>query len=91
MTRKPYPTDLTDPEWDYIAPFVGQKPGRGRRRTVNIREIVNAILYMNKTGRQWNMIPMISLSLTISRIIITGGKMMEHLIRSSMPCVATCV
>jgi putative transposase len=57
MTRKPYPTDLSDPEWDYIAPFVGQKAGRGRRRTVNIREIVNAISYMNKTGCQWNMIP----------------------------------
>jgi putative transposase len=57
MNRKPYPTDLTDPEWEYIAPFVGQKPGRGRRRTVNIREIVNAILYMNKTGCQWDMIP----------------------------------
>lgn len=57
MARKPYPTDLIDPEWEYIAPFVGQKAGRGRRRTVNIREIVNAILYMNKTGCQWNMIP----------------------------------
>lgn len=52
MTRKPYPTDLIDPEWGYIAPFVGQKPGRGRRRTVDMREIVNAILYMNKTGCQ---------------------------------------
>jgi putative transposase len=57
MKHKPYPTDLTDPEWDYIARFVGQKAGRGRRRTVNIREIVNAILYMNKTGCQWQMIP----------------------------------
>jgi putative transposase len=57
MKRKPYPTDLTDPEWEYLARFVGQKAGRGRRRTVNIREIVNAILYMNKTGCQWQMIP----------------------------------
>jgi putative transposase len=57
MTRKPYPTDLIDPEWEYVAPFVGQKSGRGRRRTVDMREIVNAILYMNKTGCQWNMIP----------------------------------
>jgi putative transposase len=48
MTRKPYPADLTDPEWDYIAPFGGQKAGRGCRRTVNIRAIANAILYMNK-------------------------------------------
>ena len=57
MARKPYPTDLTESEWDYIASFVGQKPGRGRRRTVDIREIVNAIMYMNKTGCQWQMIP----------------------------------
>lgn len=57
MKRKPYPTDLIDPKWEYIAPFVSQKAGRGRRRTVDIREIVNAILYINKTGCQWNMIP----------------------------------
>ena len=80
MPRKPYPTDLLDPEWDYIAPFVGQKAGRGRRRTVNMREIVNAIAYMNKTGCQWHMIPHDFPEPGISRIIIICGKMTARLI-----------
>jgi len=52
-----YPTDVTDEQWTVIAPIVAQPPGRGRKRTVNIREIVNAIFYLNKTGCQWEMLP----------------------------------
>ncbi len=57
MTRLPYDSDLNDQEWDCIAPYVSQKPGPGRKRTVNIREIVNALCYMTKTGCQWRMLP----------------------------------
>jgi putative transposase len=57
MIRKPYPTDLTDAQWARIAPMIPPaKPG-GRRRSVNIREIVNAILYFVRTGCQWRNIP----------------------------------
>jgi putative transposase len=55
--KKRYPTDVTDAEWSIIAPIVAQRPGRGRKRTVNIREVVNAIFYLNKTGCQWEMLP----------------------------------
>jgi putative transposase len=55
--NKRYPTDVTDTEWSIIAPTVAQRPGRGRKRTVNIREVVNAIFYLNKTGCQWEMLP----------------------------------
>lgn len=55
--RKPYPSDLADEEWLLIAPLVAQAAGPGRPRTVDIREIVNAILYLNKTGCQWEMLP----------------------------------
>src|SRR3954463_7666379 len=57
MIRKSYPTDLTDAQWARIAPLIPPaKPG-GRRRSVNIREIVNAILYFVRTGCQWRNIP----------------------------------
>ena len=52
--RKPYPTDLTDEQWDVVAPIL--PPARGRR-TVDIREVVNAILYITRSGCQWRMLP----------------------------------
>src|SRR3954447_5496088 len=52
MIRKAYPTDLTDAQWARIAPLIPPaKPG-GRRRTVNVREVLNAILYFVRTGCQ---------------------------------------
>ena len=57
MTRLPYDSDVNDQEWECIAPCVAQKQGPGRKRTVDIREIVNALCYMTKTGCQWWMLP----------------------------------
>lgn len=57
MNRKPYPTDLTDAEWERLAPHVPPaKPG-GHPRTVVIREIVNAINYLLRSGCAWRMLP----------------------------------
>jgi putative transposase len=55
--RKPYPTDLSDEAWEWIAPILAQRAGPGRPRTVDIREIANAIFYLDKTGCQWEMLP----------------------------------
>lgn len=57
MSRKAYESDLTDYEWQQIKQFVQQKPGAGRKRSVSTREVVNAILYLNRTGCQWRMLP----------------------------------
>ena len=57
MTRQRYPSDLSAAQWARIAPLIPPaKPG-GRPRIVNIREIVNAIFYLNKTGCQWRSLP----------------------------------
>lgn len=56
-TRKPYPTDLSDEAWEWIEPFLAQSSGPGRPRTVDIREIANAIFYLDKSGCQWEMLP----------------------------------
>jgi putative transposase len=55
--RKPYPTDIGDEAWEWIAPILAQDAGPGRPRTADIREMVNAIFYLDKTGCQWEMLP----------------------------------
>jgi len=52
--REPYPSDLTDEQWELVAPLI--PPARGRR-VVDIREVVNAILYVTRTGCQWRYLP----------------------------------
>ena len=56
-TSKRYASDLSDREFEVIAPHVTQKAGSGKKRTVNIREILNAIFYRLRTGCQWRMLP----------------------------------
>jgi putative transposase len=55
--RKPYPSDLTDPEWEILKPLLPAPKHRGRKRTVDLREIVNAIFYVLRTGCQWHCLP----------------------------------
>jgi putative transposase len=54
---KRYPTDLTDDEWERIQPLLPQPPRRGRKPTVDLREILNAIRYMARSGGGWRMLP----------------------------------
>ena len=52
-----YPSDLTDAEWALVAPFVPPARRGGRKRHVDVREVVNAIFYVLSTGCQWNALP----------------------------------
>lgn len=55
--RKPYQSDLTDEQWALLQPLIPPaKPG-GRPRQVDMREVINTILYLNRTGCQWDMLP----------------------------------
>jgi putative transposase len=57
MSRKAYPTDLKDAEWELLEPLLPKaKPG-GRPRRVDLREILNAIFYRERTGCAWDMLP----------------------------------
>lgn len=57
MSRAPYSTDLTDGQWARIAPFIPPaKPG-GRPRSADMREILNAIWYVTRSGCAWRLIP----------------------------------
>jgi putative transposase len=55
--RNAYPTDLTDAQWAILEPLVPPSKHGGRPRTVDIREVINTILYLNRTGCQWDMLP----------------------------------
>ncbi len=55
--RRRYPSDLSDKEWKIIEPLLpGAKPG-GRPRKTDMRELLNSIFYVQKSGCQWRMIP----------------------------------
>lgn len=52
-----YPSDLTDEEWDYVEPLIPPAKHGGRKREVNVREILNGIMYVLSTGCQWAYLP----------------------------------
>ena len=57
MNRKAYPSDLTDAEWSILEPLLPPaKPG-GHPRTANMREVVNAIFYLVRSGCAWRALP----------------------------------
>ena len=56
VMRMRYPTDLTDSQWELIAEFFVTKRGKNLKKHEK-RELVNAVLYRNKTGCQWRLLP----------------------------------
>ncbi len=57
MKRKPYPSDLTDPQWAELAPLLPAAKARGHPRAVDLREVINGILYVLRGGVPWRMVP----------------------------------
>ena len=52
-----YPSDLTDAEWNEIAPLIAPARSGGRRREVDVQNLVNGVMYVLSTGCQWRYIP----------------------------------
>ena len=57
LKRKAYPTDLTDAQWDVVKRQLPGANTRGAPRRVNLREIINGLLYLARSGCQWRMLP----------------------------------
>ncbi len=51
-----YPSGIVDVEWDVISPLLPKAKGR-RPRTTSLREVVNTIFYVNRSGGAWSMLP----------------------------------
>lgn len=57
MARTPYPSDLTDEQWSIVAPLIPSAEPGGRHRSVDMREVINGILYLLRTGCSWRHLP----------------------------------
>ena len=57
MTKRTYPTDLTDAQWELVRVVLDARAPTGRPPTVDRRAVLNALLYMDRTGAQWRMLP----------------------------------
>ena len=52
-----YPSDLTDDQWALLEPHLPPEPGGGRPRKTDLRDVVDAIFYITRTGCQWRYLP----------------------------------
>lgn len=56
-TRKPYPSDVTDDEWAFVAPYLSLLPEDAGQRHYELREVFNGLRWMVRTGATWRMMP----------------------------------
>ena len=71
-----YPSDVTDEEWVEIAPLIPPARRGGRKRTVNIREVFNGLMYVLSTGCQWRALPKDFRRAARSSITLDSGRPM---------------
>jgi putative transposase len=57
IMRKAYPSDVTDEQWAILQPLVPAAKHGGAPRTVDMREVLNTLFYLNRSGCQWDMLP----------------------------------
>lgn len=57
MERRAYPTDLTDEQWAILAPILPAPRKQGRPRKADMREVMNALIYLVRTGCPWRNLP----------------------------------
>jgi transposase len=55
--RKPYPTDVTDEEWAFVAPYLALLPEAAGQRRYELREVFNALRWMVRAGAPWRLLP----------------------------------
>jgi len=57
MDRKPYPSDVSDDEWAFVAPYLTLMTEDAPQRKYSLREVFNGLRYIVHTGMQWRMMP----------------------------------
>src|SRR5829696_5606273 len=55
--RKPYPTDVSDDEWAFVAPYLGLMTPGAPQRVYDLREVYNALRWIVHTGAPWRYLP----------------------------------
>src|SRR5258707_7800306 len=57
MNRKPYPSDVSDEEWAFVAPYLMLMRHDAPQREYSLREVFNGLRWLARTGAQWRMLP----------------------------------
>jgi transposase len=57
MERRPYPSDVSDEEWEFVAPYLSLLPQTAAQRRHDLREVFNAVRYIVRTGAPWRWLP----------------------------------
>src|SRR5438045_2084969 len=57
MERKPYPSDVSDDEWSFVAPYLTLMKEDAPQREHDLREVFNGLRWIVRTGAQWRMMP----------------------------------
>lgn len=57
MSRKPYPSDLTDEQWAFIAPYLTLMKEDAPQREHSLRDVFNALRWLARAGASWRMLP----------------------------------
>src|SRR5512135_3217624 len=57
MERKPYPSDVSDEEWSFVAPYLSLMTEEAPQREHDLREVFNGLRWIVRTGAQWRMMP----------------------------------
>src|SRR5215207_6692217 len=55
--RTPYPSDVTDEEWSFVAPYLTLMDEAAPQRRHDLREVLNGLRWIVRTGAQWRMLP----------------------------------
>ena len=56
-TRKPYPSDVSDEEWQFVAPYLALGREDAPQRRHDVREVFNGLRWLVRTGAEWRMLP----------------------------------
>ena len=57
MNRKPYPSDVSDEEWNFVAPYLALIDEHSPQRRYSLREVFNALRWLARAGAAWRMLP----------------------------------
>lgn len=57
MTRKPYPSDVSDEEWNFVAPYLALIDEQAPQRRYSLREVFNALRWLARAGAPWRLVP----------------------------------
>src|SRR5512139_650655 len=57
MNRKPYPSDVNDEEWAFVAPYLTLMTEDAPQRQYSLREVFNALRWLVRAGASWRMMP----------------------------------